>query len=82
MKAREIEEKIINKILPRIERKLVPKITKRIVDEINKEEYPPEMQFKKSFIRKVKAAQKRIREGKGRTYTYDEFKRKFLKAKR
>ena len=82
MKIRELEEKIINRILPRIERRLVPKLTKRIVDKIQKEEYPPESQFKRSFIRDVKAAQKRIREGKGKTYTYNEFRRKFLKAKR
>ena len=80
MKTREIEERIISKILPRIERKLVPKLTKTIIEEINKEEYPPQNQFKKKFIAEIKAAQKRLRGGKGKTYTYEEFKKKFLKG--
>jgi hypothetical protein len=32
----------------------------------------------KKFIREVKVAQKRLKQGKGRIYTYDEFKKKFL----
>lgn len=40
--------------------------------------YPSETRFKKSFIKEVKKAEKRIKSGKGKTYTYDEFKKKFL----
>jgi lipoate-protein ligase A len=77
MKTREIEERIINKLLPKLEKKLEKRL-----EMIRKEEYPPEAMFKKKFIREVKAAQKRIRAGKGKIYTYSEFKKKFIpKAK-
>jgi hypothetical protein len=79
MRTKELEEKLIRRIIPRIEQRLIPRLTKKIVNEITKEEYPPESQFKKKFIREVKAAQRRVREGKGKTCTCLEFKRKFLK---
>lgn len=53
-------------------------IEKRIVEVIREEIYPPESVFKKKFIKSVKEAEKRIKQGKGKTYSYKEFKKKFL----
>ncbi len=77
MRIKDVEARMIERIIPRIEQKLIPRLTKKIMNEIGKEKYPPESQFKKSFIREVKAAQKRVRGGGGRTYTYEKFKKKF-----
>ncbi len=69
----------------RLLRHLEPKI-RRIVHETLKEAlpnemyYPPESMLKKSFVKRVLEAEKRVEEGKGKTYTYQEFKRKFLKG--
>jgi len=82
MRGRTIEDKLVQRILPKLEKKLGSKLEKRLIRVIEGE-YPSESQFKPKFIREVRAAQKRTRDGKGRTYTYEEFKRKFLpKAKR
>jgi ribosomal protein L13 len=79
MKAQDIKERIINKILPRLEKKLERRLVKRLAI-VTKEEYPSESQFKKKFVKEVKAAQKRIKEGKGKTYTYEEFKKILTKG--
>jgi len=71
------EENLIKHLMPKIER-LVHKTLKDALP--NELYYPPESTIRKSFIKRVLEAEKRIKEGKGKTYTYEEFKRKFLKG--
>jgi hypothetical protein len=72
------EEKLINRLLPVLEKRLSNKITNRVMTMVQEEIYPPETSLKKSFVKDVLEAEKRIKEGKGKTYTYREFKEKFL----
>ena len=82
MKVRKVEDRIIERIFPSLEEKLEKRLAKKLGIAI-KEEYPSEIQFKPKFIREVKAAQKRVKQGKGKVYTYEKFKNKFLtKVKR
>ncbi len=75
------EEQLIQKIIPKLEKKLMPKITQKVMDMVHEEFYPPESMFKKSFVKSVDAASKRLRQGKGKIYSYREFKSKFLGKK-
>lgn len=77
MKSELKEERLIKHLEPKI-RKIIHETLKDALP--NELYYPPESKFKKSFIKRVLAAEKRIKEGKGKTYTYEEFKRKFLKG--
>ena len=40
--------------------------------------YPPEEKIRKEFIKKVEAAERRVREGKFTQYTPEEFEKSFL----
>lgn len=48
------------------------------LDRTREESYPPESMLRKEFIRSVKEAEEMVKKGKGKTYTYNEFKKKFL----
>lgn len=52
---------------------------KNVVLQIREEvgAYPPENRIKKSIIKDVEDAQNRIRAGRGKAYTSEEFKAKF-----
>ena len=73
----EVEERLIKHLTPKIER-IVYKTLREVLP--NEFYYPPESAIKRSFIKRVLAAERRIKEGKGKTYSYDQFKRKFLKG--
>lgn len=75
------EEQLIQKIIPKIEKKLTSKITQKVMDMVYEEFYPPESMLKKSFVKSVDAASKRLGQGKGKLYSYREFKNKFLGKK-
>ena len=40
--------------------------------------YPPEEMFREEFVKSVEEAEKEIKEGKSKRYSYDEFKKEFL----
>ena len=79
---KELEERLIKRITPRIEAKVTNKIARQVIDVIKEEEYPPQSQFKKKFLREVKSAQKRIKEGKGRKFKDINELKKFLTSLR
>jgi hypothetical protein len=64
MKIEKLEELIIERILPKLEKRLEKRLTEKLLATI--ERYSPESKFKPKFIREVKAAQKRIEQGKGK----------------
>ena len=62
------EKKMLSLILAKLE---------SIEAKLEEISYPPEEAIKEDFIEKVKAAEKRIEEGKYRKLTLEEFRREF-----
>lgn len=62
------DREILNLILKKLD---------KIESDILEMKYPPEEKIKPEFIERVKAAEGRIAEGKGKRYTVDQFKKKF-----
>ncbi len=77
MKSVTNEERLIKHLIPRIEKFVYKTVKDMLPPEAF---YPPESMLKKSFVKRVLEAEKRIKAGKGKTYSYEEFKRKFLKG--
>jgi len=71
------EERLLRHLEPKI-REIVHETLKEALP--NEIYYPPESKIKKSFVKRILEAEKRIEEGEGNTYTYNEFKKKFLKG--
>ncbi len=77
MKSATNEERLLRHLEPKIRRIVHETLKEALPNEIY---YPPEYKLKKSFVKRVLEAQRRVKEGNGKTYTYEEFKRKFLKG--
>jgi hypothetical protein len=80
MKPKELEEKIIRKVLPEIEEKVAYRIGKKIIQIIQEEIYPPESAFRKEFIKSVKEAEKRIKHGKSKKFKNARELERYLKS--
>ncbi len=74
MKA-EVEDRLIRHLVPKIERIVHKALREALPNEFY---YPPESTIKKSFIKRVLAAERRIKEGKGKTFKNIEELKKYL----
>ncbi len=77
MELNEEERRLIERIAPVLEDSLRYKIVRSIIDALLEKSYPPEEMLHEDLIKDVEEAEKDIKSGKGKRYTYDEFKRQF-----
>ncbi|CAD7775973.1 hypothetical protein FHEFKHOI_01880 [Candidatus Methanoperedenaceae archaeon GB50] len=62
------EEELVDKLAPIIEERIRYKIVRGIIDTLEEQFYPPEEMFTDEFIERVKEAEKRVKEGKTRSF--------------
>jgi len=72
------EEELVGRLAPKIEERIRYKIVRSIVDALEEQCYPPEEMFREEFIKRVEEAERDVKEGKSKRYSYDEFKKEFL----
>ncbi len=77
MELNEEERRLIERLTPVLEDSLRYKIVRSIIDALEEKSYPPEEMLQEDFIREVEEAEKDIKNGKGKRYSYDEFKKQF-----
>jgi hypothetical protein len=61
-----------------LKKELRQEILTEVLDIIRDEFYPPEEKIRKEFVKKVEAAERRVKEGKFTQYTPKEFEKSFL----
>ncbi len=71
-------EQLVEQLAPRIEERIRYKIVRSIIDALEEQFYPPEEMFREEFVKSVEEAEKEIKEGKSKRYSYEEFKKEFL----
>ncbi|MBA7512267.1 hypothetical protein ES705_04271 [subsurface metagenome] len=62
------EEELVERIVPKIEERIKYRIVRSIIDVLEEQFYPPEEMFREEFIERVKEAEKRVKEGKARSF--------------
>jgi len=62
------EEKIVERLIPRIEERVTYTVVQNVIDALEEQIYPPEDMIREELIDEIKEAEKRIREGKGRSF--------------
>jgi len=62
------EEQLMDRLAPRIEERIRYKIVRSIIDALEEQFYPPEETFREEFIKSVEEAEKRVKEGKARSF--------------
>jgi lipoate-protein ligase A len=72
------EEQLVERLVPRIEEKIRYRVVRSIINALEEQFYPPEEMFREEFVKSVEEAEKAIKEGKSKRYSYDEFKKEFL----
>jgi len=65
MKSATNDERLLRHLEPKIRRIVYETLKEALPNEIY---YPPESKIKKSFVKRVLEAEKRVREGKGKTF--------------
>lgn len=61
-----------------LKKELKQEILTEVLDIIRDEFYPPEEKIRKEFVKKVEAAERRVKEGKFTQYTPEDFEKSFL----
>jgi hypothetical protein len=77
MELNEEDRKLIERLAPMIEDNLKYKIVRSIIDALEETSYPPEGMMQEAFLRNVEEAEKNIKEGKSKRYSYEAFKKQF-----
>jgi hypothetical protein len=60
------------------EEKIRYRVVRSIINALEEQFYPPEEMFREEFVKSVEEAEKEIKEGKSKRFSYDEFKKEFL----
>ena len=63
-----VEEQLVERLAPRIEERIRYKIVRSIIDALEEQFYPPEEMFREEFVKRVEEAERRVKEGKARTF--------------
>jgi hypothetical protein len=71
------DRKLIERIAPVLEDSLKYKIVRSIVDALEEKSYPPEEMLQEDFIKNIEKAEKDIKDGKSKKYSFNEFKKEF-----
>lgn len=75
--ALELAPRIEKMVEERLESRITHKVVSAIIEKLEEDFYPPEEMIKKEFIKEVEEAENRVKQGKCKTYSYQEFKSKF-----
>ncbi|RCV66002.1 hypothetical protein C5S53_00830 [Methanophagales archaeon] len=62
------EEQLVERLAPRIEEKIRYRVVRSIINALEEQFYPPEEMFREEFVKSVEEAEKRVKEGKARTF--------------
>jgi transcriptional regulator CtsR len=62
------EKQLVERLAPRIEERIRYKIVRSIIDALEEQFYPPEEMFREEFVKSVEEAEKRVKEGKTKTF--------------
>ena len=62
------EAKLVERLAPMVEGKVRYKVVRSIIDTLEEQCYPPEEMFREEFIKRVEEAEKRVKEGKVRSF--------------
>jgi hypothetical protein len=62
------EEQFIERVVPRIEERIQHRIIQNIIDALEEQFYPPEETIREKFIKSVEEAEKRVKEGKAKSF--------------
>jgi len=62
------EEQLVERLAPRIEERIRYRVVRSIINALEEQFYPPEEMFREEFIERVKEAEKRVKEGKARSF--------------
>ena len=62
------EAKLVERLAPMIEERIRYKVVRSIIDTLEEQCYPPEEMFREEFIKRVEEAEKRVEEGKVRSF--------------
>ncbi|MCK4937482.1 MAG: hypothetical protein KAR85_02645 [Methanosarcinales archaeon] len=68
----------LNELKFELKQKQRQEILTEVLEIIRDEFYPPEVNIRKEFIKKVEEAERRVKEGKFSKYTTEEFEKRFL----
>lgn len=71
------DEKLIERLAPKIEERIKFHIMRGIINALEGEFYPPEDMIRADFIKSVEEAEEEIKKGKSKVYTYEEFEKEF-----
>jgi len=74
------EEQLVEQLAPRIEEKIRYKIVRSIIDALEEQFYPPEEMFREEFVKSVEEAEKRVKEGKARSFKDADELNEFLES--
>jgi hypothetical protein len=77
MELSEEDRKLIERLAPMLEDNLKYKIVRGIIDALEETSYPPEEMIREDFIRYIEEAEKIIKGGKSKRYSFDAFKKQF-----
>ena len=62
------EEQLVERLAPRIEERIRYRVVRSIIDALEEQFYPPEEMFRDEFVKSVKEAEKRVKEGKAKSF--------------
>jgi hypothetical protein len=62
------EEALVERLAPKIEERIRYKIVRSVIDALAEEFYPPEELLREDFVKRVEAAEERVKAGKSRSF--------------
>jgi hypothetical protein len=62
------EEALVERLAPKIEERIRYTIVQSIINALAEEFYPPEEQLREDFVKRVEAAEKRVKAGTARSF--------------
>jgi hypothetical protein len=65
------EEALVERLAPKIEERIRYKIVRSVIDALAEEFYPPEELLREDFVKRVEAAEERVKAGKSRSFKDD-----------
>jgi hypothetical protein len=62
------EEALVERLAPKIEERIRYKLVRSIIDALAEEFYPPEELLREDFVKRVEAAEQRVKAGTARSF--------------
>jgi lipoate-protein ligase A len=64
----EEEQKLVERLAPILEERIGYRILRNIIDALEEQFYPPEEMIREEFVKSVEEAEKRVKEGKAKSF--------------